>query len=91
VVAEPAAATFGIDDVDGFIAQSRQHLPGTVRRVGLPALNGATVTWDWEIEVAGRTVEGRSVAELTPAARFARITAFWLQAPPGVPVSTLDG
>ncbi|MCU1373907.1 MAG: putative regulatory protein (ArsR-family) [Actinomycetia bacterium] len=85
-VEEPMASLRGIDDVVGWIRQSRAVAPATVRRIGPPALCGARVTWDWAIE---GMATGRSVADLDPDGRFRAVTAFWLTAPPGFPTSTL--
>jgi uncharacterized protein YndB with AHSA1/START domain len=87
-VDEPMAALTGLGDVDGWIAQSRAHLPATVRRTTPAALCGDHATWDWEITAAGATLAtGRSVARLTPETRLASVTAFWLTAPRGFQTS----
>lgn len=90
VVDEPMAVLSGVDDLDGWIAQARVHLPATVRRTGPPALCGALTTWDWEI-LAGDAVlaTGRSVGRLAPDGRLAAVTGFWLTAPRGVPTSVV--
>ena len=88
---EPLAALAGLDDLDAWIAQSRVHLPATVRRTTAPALCGNHATWDWEI-LAGDAplATGRSVARIDPDGHLAAITAFWLTAPPGIHTSLVD-
>jgi hypothetical protein len=91
-VHEPMAALGGVGDLDGWIAQSQAHFPARVRRSGPPALTGDAVTWDWEVVAGGDgrlLARGRSTARLDVDGRFRSVVAFWLSAPPGVPVSTV--
>jgi uncharacterized protein YndB with AHSA1/START domain len=89
-VAEPTALLDGLEDLHGFIAQSQQHLPGSVQRTGPPLLSGDQAVWPWRLEVRDVVVVGVSVARLAVDGRFTTVTGFWGETPPGVPTSRVE-
>jgi uncharacterized protein YndB with AHSA1/START domain len=96
VVEEPMASLRGLDDLDAWVAQVATHLAVSIRREGRPALCGDLATWAWVVVRAGApddgtaVAQGRSVARLGPDGRFRSVTGFWIDGPPGVPVSLVD-
>lgn len=87
------ACVRGRDDLDAWIAQSRQHMAGTtLTRDGDPAAAGDLVLWNWVLSGPDGTprARGRNVARFDLDGRMAAITGFWLETGPGLPSAVVS-